>query len=133
MFPNRLRYFNKRFLNRFILKFAGYSRNSFAVVRHVGRRSGKTYETPIMVESRGKDFIIALTYGPHVDWYRNLLAAEHGSLIWQGKTYTIEKPEPMNSDVARAEFPLPQRTILRLLKVQHFIRVASSVVEPART
>jgi deazaflavin-dependent oxidoreductase (nitroreductase family) len=133
MFPNRLRYFNKRFLNRFMLKFAGYSRNSFAVVRHVGRRSGKTYETPIMVESRGKDFIIALTYGPHVDWYRNLLAAGQGLLVWQGKTYTIGKPEAMNADAARAEFPLPQRTILRLLKVQHFIHVASSVVDPART
>jgi deazaflavin-dependent oxidoreductase (nitroreductase family) len=133
MFPNRLRYFNKRVLNRFMLKFAGYSRNSFAVVRHVGRRSGKTYETPIMVESRGKDFIIALTYGPHVDWYRNLLAAGQGTLIWQGKTYTIGKPESIDTATALVEFPLFQRTILQLLKVQHFIRVASSVIEAART
>lgn len=48
------------------------------LVRHVGRRSGKPYETVIMVWPLRASFVIALTYGPKVDWYQNLLAAGGG-------------------------------------------------------
>ncbi len=132
MFPNRIRYFNKRFLNRFMLKFVIHDQKSFAIVHHVGRRSGKTYETPIMVESAGEDFLIALTYGPHVDWYRNLLAAGQGELVWEGKTYTIGKPEPVDRTDALPHYPFPQQVILRLFAIQHFVRVKGLVVEAVR-
>ena len=65
---NQIRFFNKRFLNRLFLKFAGVSRTPFAVIRHVGRRSGKPYETPIIVMPVSGGFVVALTYGPEVDW-----------------------------------------------------------------
>jgi deazaflavin-dependent oxidoreductase (nitroreductase family) len=133
MFPNRIRYFNKRFLNRFMLKFVVRDHKSFAIVHHVGRRSGKTYETPIMVEPTGEGFLIALTYGPHVDWYRNLLAVGQGELVWEGKTYTIGKPEPVDPTAALPHYPFHQKVILRLFAIQHFVRVKSSAVEPANT
>ncbi len=123
MFPNRIRYFNKYILNRFMLKFAGSSRNQFAVIRHVGRRSGKSYETPIIVVSKDEDFLIALTYGLKVDWYRNLLAAEQGTLRWHGENYPIGKPEPVDHSIALPAFPPQERMILRLLGNLQFVRV----------
>src|SRR5438128_2213302 len=66
-------------------RFASYSRGPFAVIRHVGRRSGKPYETTIMIWPMGDGFVIALTYGPEVDWYRNLRASGHGTLLWRGR------------------------------------------------
>jgi deazaflavin-dependent oxidoreductase (nitroreductase family) len=121
LFRNRIRAFNKRFLNPLILKFAGFSRNSFAVIRHVGRRSGKSYETPIIVKQVGDQFVIALTYGPEVDWYRNIQAAGHCTLLWQGRVYNLEKPEPIAVQAGLQAFPPPQNLILRLVGIQHFV------------
>ena len=131
MFRNRIRTFNKRFLNPLILKFAGFSPNSFAVIRHVGRRSGKTYETPIMVEHAGDHFVMALTYGPEVDWYRNVKAARQSTLLWQGRLYTLEKPEPLAIQAGLSAFPFPQHLILRLLGIQHFVSMRYQNVAPA--
>ena len=62
MISNRIRYFNKYITNPLLRRFANASRGPFAVIRHVGRRSGKLYETTIMVWPMGEGFVIALTY-----------------------------------------------------------------------
>src|ERR687885_790216 len=124
MLSKRIRYFNKYIFNRLMLRFAGSSRSRFAVVRHVGRRSGRSYETPIIVAPLGADVVVALTYGPHVDWYRNLQAAGHGMLRWQGKSYAIRALEPISRAVGLWQFSALHRKILRLLGIEHFVRMA---------
>src|SRR5262247_2222753 len=47
----------------------------YAVVRHVGRRSGRAYATPAWAASRGDDVLIALILGTETDWCRNVRAA----------------------------------------------------------
>jgi hypothetical protein len=133
MSHNRIRTFNKYVTNRILRRFASFSRGPFAVIRHVGRRSGKPYETTIMVWPRGEDFIIVLTYGPEVDWYRNLLAAGQATLLWHGETYTIGKPESMDRTLALLTFSPFLRFMLRLLNSQHFVRVKSSGPELVKT
>jgi len=81
MFNHRIRIINKHITNPLLHRFAQLSRGPFAVIRHVGRRSGKPYETTIMVWPLRDGFVIALTYGSEVDWYRNILAAEHCTLL----------------------------------------------------
>ena len=76
--PNRIRFFNKYVTNRLLRVFAKLSLGPFALIRHVGRRSGKPYETVIWAWRLGEGFVIALTYGPEVDWYRNMRAAGVG-------------------------------------------------------
>jgi deazaflavin-dependent oxidoreductase (nitroreductase family) len=133
MFTNRMRYFAKRVINPLMGRSAGSARSHFALVRHVGRRSDKTYETPLIVFPRTEDFIIVLTYGPKVDWYRNLLAAGQGTLLWHGETYRIGKPESMDRTLALLTFSPFQRFMMRLLDNQYFVRVKSSGLEPVRT
>lgn len=82
MFPNCMRYVAKHVINPLLSRSAGSARSQFALISHVGRCSGKPYETPIMVFPKGEDFLIALTYGPKVDWYRNLRASGQGTLLW---------------------------------------------------
>src|SRR5713101_8934606 len=60
---------NKYVTNRLLRGFANLSHSPFAIIRHVGRRSGKPYETVIWVWPQGEGFVIAITYGPEVDWY----------------------------------------------------------------
>ena len=132
MFPNRIRYFNKHVTNRILRRFASSSRGPFAVIYHVGRRSGKPYETTIMVWPLGDGFVIALTYGESVDWYRNILAAGLGTLLWHGSVYAVGKPEPIDVETALPAFPLAFRPILRRRGVP-FVRVKSATPESVRT
>jgi deazaflavin-dependent oxidoreductase (nitroreductase family) len=123
MSHERIRTFNKHIINPVLSRLAHLSRGPFAVIYHVGRRSGKAYATPIIVEPMGSCFVIALTYGPEVDWYRNVCAAGHSTLLWHGRTYTLEQPQPIDRQEALPAFPMLARLILRTVGVQHFVRV----------
>ena len=107
-------------LNPLTSRIARPSFGPFSIVRHVGRRSGKLYETPIIVSPVEDGFVIELTYGRDVDWHRNALAAGGCTLVWHGKEYVIDKIEPLDTETGRAAYPLPQRMILRLLGRKHF-------------
>lgn len=130
MFPNRMRYVAKHVINRLTSRNAGSAKSPFAILHHVGRRSGKDFETPIMVAPLSEDFVFALTYGPKVDWYRNLQANGQGTLTWHGKTYTITKLEPLDRSTGLAVHHLHERIILRILSVQNFIRVKVTISGP---
>jgi deazaflavin-dependent oxidoreductase (nitroreductase family) len=107
-------------LNPLTRRLARSSFGPFAIVRHVGRRSGKHYETPIIVSRAEDGFVIELTYGPDVDWHKNVLAAGGCKVIWHGNEYAIDKVEPLDAETGRAAFPPPQRLILRVLGRRHF-------------
>jgi deazaflavin-dependent oxidoreductase (nitroreductase family) len=120
---NRIRHFNKRVTNRVTMQFAGLRYSPISIIRHVGRRSGKLYETPVIVEPLAEGFVFALTYGPDVDWYRNILATGRATLRWHGKEYALEKPEPIDRQAALPAFPQPFRLILRLVGPRHCFRM----------
>ena len=124
---NLLQQFRKEFLivlkyilNPVTRRVARSSFGPFAIVRHVGRRSGKLYETPIIVSPVKDGFVIELTYGSDVDWHKNVLAAGGCMIVWHGKEYVINKIEPLDADTGRSAFPSPQRLLLRILRRKHF-------------
>src|SRR5215210_3421893 len=112
MSHSRIRAFNKHYFNRLVHRFAGVSRTPFALIRHIGRRSGKPYETPLIVMPQGNGFVIALTYGPEVDWYRNVQAAGKATLLWHNKEYTLKQPETIEAQAALPAFSAPFRQLL---------------------
>src|SRR4051794_19962533 len=99
LISDKIRVFNKHILNRFFRLFAGSSQTPFAIVRHVGRRSNKPYETPIIVQPVDDGFVIALTYGPQVDWYRNILAVGACEIRWHGEDYKIDSFERIDTNL----------------------------------
>src|SRR6266849_4185012 len=58
MSHNRVRTFNKHITNPLLHGFASCSRGPFAVIGHGGRRSGKPYETTIMIWPLGEDLVM---------------------------------------------------------------------------
>jgi hypothetical protein len=88
-----------------------------------GARSGNHYETPIIVQPADHGFVIELTYGFDVDWYKNVLAAGGCTILWQGKDYVIDKIEPLDTETGSAAFPLPERLIIRILGMKHFVKM----------
>jgi deazaflavin-dependent oxidoreductase (nitroreductase family) len=122
------RNFAKRFVNPLLHNLCRASRGPFALLRHVGRRSGKTYEIPIMVWPVQDGFLIALTYGRQVDWLRNLQAAGQGNLRWHKQEYVFQKPEFIDEQTALPALPRFVRRILRLLGVHDFVKLPSPPV-----
>jgi len=121
--PNRIRTFNKHVTNPLLGRFAHSMHGPVAIIRHVGRRSGKPYETPVFAFPVNGGFVLALTYGKDVDWYRNVMAAQRCDVIWHGKKYSIERIEPMELQAARPLLPQPFRTIFRLVRAMPFARM----------
>jgi hypothetical protein len=117
--------FLKHYFNPLTRKIAYSSFGPFAIVRHVGRRSGKQYETPIIVQPFEDGFVIELTYGPQVDWYKNVLAAGGCTIYRHRKDYVINKIEPLDTRVGIAAFPLPERLILSVAGMKHFVKMTS--------
>jgi deazaflavin-dependent oxidoreductase (nitroreductase family) len=117
-FLDRVRQFNKRTFNTWIPQSAGTVRSPFAVVGHIGRRSGKTYATPVIVRRAKDGFAFALTYGPEVDWYRNILAGGSCTRRWREKTYVLEHPETMSAEAGVSAFPFPMRWVLKLNRIR---------------
>ncbi len=115
--------FLKHYFNPLTRRIARSSFGPFAIVRHVGRRSGKQYETPIIVGPAEGGFVFELTYGPDVDWYKNVLAAGGCTIIWHGKSYVLDKIEPLDTETGRAAFPLLAQLILRAARRQHFVKM----------
>lgn len=130
--PDRIRIFNKYVTNRLLRGFVNLSLGPFALIRHVGRRSGKPYETVIWVWPLGEGFVIALTYGPAVDWYRNMQAAGGGTVVWHKRVYVVGKPELTDVETALPAFPAAFRPIFRRAGMQDFVWMRSSGSEPVR-
>ena len=130
--PKGVRKFNKYVLNRLLRAFVPLPFGPFAIIHHVGRRSGKPYETVLWVWQMGEDFVIAQTYGPDVDWYRNMKAAGGGSITWHRRVYAVGKPEPIDLDTALPAFPAAFRPIFRWAGMKDFVWMKTLDSKPVR-
>src|SRR5215472_13863447 len=113
MLPDRMRYINKHVTNRVLRGFTSLSHGPFAIIYHTGRRSGKPYETVIWVWQMREGFVIALTLGQEVDWYRNMKAASGGTVYWHKRLYYVGKPELVDTEKALTAFPAFFRLLFR--------------------
>jgi deazaflavin-dependent oxidoreductase (nitroreductase family) len=125
---NRMRFLNKRIFNPLILKFAGSSYSPVSIIRHIGRRSGITYTTPVIVQSLFNRFLFILPYGKEEDWYRNVLAAGQATVVWRGKEYPVDNPESLVGSADLQALPPILRVIIRIVGAGHFIQMKLSKV-----
>ncbi len=110
----------KHTLNRATGRMARAGRGPFSLIRHVGRTSGRTYETPVILARAPEGFIAELTYGVHVNWYRNIVAAGGCVVVHRRHEYRVTGIEPCSAEDGRAAFPAPARIILKALHRREF-------------
>ena len=115
--------FNRIFLNRITGLFAARL-PGFGILTHVGRKSGRVYRTPVNVFRVPDGFLIALTYGRDSEWVKNVLAAGRCQLETRGITHELNHPTIVH-DPTRQRFPLPVRTILRLIGANDFMHLST--------
>jgi deazaflavin-dependent oxidoreductase (nitroreductase family) len=109
---------NKRITNRFIEPIARRA-SGFAVVHHIGRRSGIGYSTPVNVFDLHGRPLVVLTYGERADWLQNLRAAP-GRLERADRVVAIAHVDVVDRQEAWPALPRFVRLVLRLLRVQDF-------------
>ena len=87
-------------LNKGTIRMAKWGHGPFSVIRHVGRRSGRTYEAPVMLARTPEGFVAELTYGDTVNWYRNAVAAGGCVVVRGRREYRIDRIEPCDPEGA---------------------------------
>jgi deazaflavin-dependent oxidoreductase (nitroreductase family) len=113
----------KNTLNRFTIRIARSGRGPFSIVCHVGRKSGRAYETPVILAQVPEGFIAELTYGDTVDWYRNVVAAGGCLVIHHGHEYRVTHIEPCPAEEGRRAYPTPFRQLLQATGRDSFRRL----------
>jgi deazaflavin-dependent oxidoreductase (nitroreductase family) len=114
---------NRAATNRLMLRLSSRL-PPLATVQHVGRRSGRTYRTPIMAFRTPRGVVVALTYGADVDWLRNVLAAGSFVLVRRGWAYRVSDLRRTAGDDGPALVPAWTRRALMLLRVDQFLQGA---------
>ena len=116
-FPERLARFNRYVSNPIQRLWAGRL-PGYAIIEHVGRRSGKPYRTPVNAFATSVDgkpgVAVPLAYGPDRDWLKNLKAAGSGKMRRNGKTIGITNPNIVSRDAAAAHVTRGRAIFARL-------------------
>jgi deazaflavin-dependent oxidoreductase (nitroreductase family) len=101
-------------------KMSGTRRSTVGLLTHIGRKSGRSYQTSLGVVAYGDGFLVPLTYGPGTDWFRNLSTAGSGTLAWKGQTYQVGKPEILFGPEPMHSWPARSRIVLQLAGIDEF-------------
>jgi deazaflavin-dependent oxidoreductase (nitroreductase family) len=130
--PRWLARANKTGLNR-LTKFIAPWAPGWAVVVHRGRKSGRTFHTPLWAFRRQGRYVIALTYGSDADWVRNVLAAGGCELQSRRRHYQLGAPRVYHDENA-SDMPAFIRFMLRrVIKAPEFLSLDIVAERPTET
>jgi hypothetical protein len=104
-----VRRMNRAVLNPRQLKSAGRPGAYASVIRHRGRTSGRAYETPVVPVPMDDGFVIPLPYGLRADWAKNVLAGGSATIVHEGRTYQVDRPEILPMAEGSRYFPAGQQ------------------------
>lgn len=103
--------------------FAGSKIGPFSKLIHKGRKSGKTFHTPVVATYVGDMVIIPLSYGDQVDWLRNILVAKGCEIIYRKKRMTTMNPEVVSGESALSLLPEKRRRLFDRFKLEKFLKL----------
>lgn len=105
------------------LRSAGKPGAYASIIRHVGRTSGRAYETPVGVVPTDDGFLIGLVYGSGTNWLRNVLARGSATIVHEGQTYAVDRPEIVPMRTVGAQFGASDQRGFRFLGVDRALRL----------
>jgi deazaflavin-dependent oxidoreductase (nitroreductase family) len=109
------------------LRSAGKQGSGTSVVRHVGRKTGRSYETPVVAVEHDGSVYIALPYGKRTDWLKNVLATGSATVVTGGERYEVDRPEVIPMAEATGFFGAKEQRLHRRFSVDtclHLQRMA---------
>lgn len=117
-----------RAMKPLVLRRAGGEASPTSVVEHVGRTSGRRYETPVVATAIDGGYAIALPYGPNTDWLKNVLAAGTATLRSGGAVHQLEQPRVVGIDLVNDQFATKEQRAHRRFGVRDALVLSASAI-----
>jgi deazaflavin-dependent oxidoreductase (nitroreductase family) len=114
---------SKAVINPKQMRTAGTPGAYASIIRHRGRTTGRPYETPVGAVATDDGFVIALPYGTRAQWLRNVFASGSATLVTEGCTYEVDRPELLPMAAAEPFFSASDMRSHRLFAVDHCLRL----------
>jgi deazaflavin-dependent oxidoreductase (nitroreductase family) len=118
-----VRRMNRSVTNPRVMRTAGTAGTQTSVIEHVGRKSGRTYETPVDTIPARTGFLIALPYGTRADWVRNVLASGSATVVTQGDRVDVDRPTVVATADVAGQIPAKTLRTLRLFGVNQCLHL----------
>jgi deazaflavin-dependent oxidoreductase (nitroreductase family) len=121
----RFRRVVRRYLNP-VTRHAARKLPTFGLLSHRGRKSGRTYQTPINLFRRGDTYFFFLTYGSDAEWVKNVLAAGSCSVETRGRVVELVAPELITDPELRPAPPVVRFVERRIAGVTQYLRMRTA-------
>lgn len=118
---------NKRIFNPRELK-----KGTRPVLIHIGRSSGRRYETPIDAHPVDGGYIFIVMYGARSDWVQNVLASGGAALRIGGNNHDLVSPRILSKTAALDSMAEGAKTPADFLKVTEYLRMDETRSEQDR-
>jgi deazaflavin-dependent oxidoreductase (nitroreductase family) len=112
-----------RVMNPRQMRTAGRPGAYAGIVRHLGRATGRAYETPVGIIAVPEGFLIALPYGTRTQWLRNVLAVGRAEVVVEGETHQVDRPELLPTASCATAFSPTDQRLFRWLAVNECLRL----------
>ncbi|MFV2017569.1 hypothetical protein [Micromonospora sp. LOL_023] len=96
-------------INRRVFNPMEIRRGVRPVLIHVGRSSGRAYQTPLDAHPLPDGYLFTPLYGPRTDWVRNVLAAGEARLAINGEEKQLTSPRMVRKQEVWALLPTGTR------------------------
>ena len=121
-----VRRLNRSLTNPRVMRTAGTDATQTSVIQHVGRTSGRAYETPVDTIPAKTGFLIALPYGTRADWVRNVLASGSATVVTRGERVDVDRPSIVATADVEGQIPAKTLRTLRLFGVNQCLHLEKS-------
>ena len=92
-----------------------------AVLHHRGRRTGRSYNTPVLAFRTPDGYVVPLAYSRDAAWALNLLAAGDGEMTRFGRRYQLTRVRRAGPE-ARELLPAWASLMMRALRIDDFLQ-----------
>jgi deazaflavin-dependent oxidoreductase (nitroreductase family) len=96
-----------------------------AVLHHKGRRSGRSYDTPVQAYHTSDGWVVGLAYDRNSAWVLNLLAAGGGEMTRLGRRYRISEPRRVGRQALKT-LPALAALQMRVVGIDEFLQFDAS-------
>lgn len=117
-----VRRFARSVVNPRMLARAGTPDAYASVIHHVGRTTGRHYRTPVGAHPTADGFVVALPYGTTSNWVKNVMASGFATIVTDGATYRVDRPELVPVALVAEHFPPKELRSLNRFKVDRCVR-----------
>ena len=93
------------------------------VLTHVGRASGRTFQTPLDAHPVDGGYIFILVYGSGSDWVKNIIAAGTASLRVEGEEIPLKSPRVITEEVAWELLPPTTKRPPKFLRISEYLQM----------